>query len=143
MTEVTAGSGGRATADFRIKKHDSLPDLLASFTERDPESLDQNARRPLDLTLVDEAWLFGRTRDRKHRLAGECQVDPVDEDDPVWAQYPLLTPYPYKLRYLWQSTDTSISGIFYSEFELRFAGGSVQTVPARGTFQIVIEEDQG
>lgn len=129
--------------DFRIKRGDTLPEFLASLTERDPDQTDPNARRPLDLTAVDTVRLLGKTRNNKRALNGECEVVNADPADPIWEDFPGVTPYPYKVRYQWQSADTDTAAILIGEIELTFTGGGIQTVPARGYFQIVIEGDQG
>lgn len=130
-------------SQFRIKKGDTLPDLVAGLTERDPASADQGARRPIDLSGVDEVKLFARTRDNKRSIAGDCAIDNPDPDDPIWDVHPELIPYSYKVRYAWQSDDTQIATVYLGEFQLTYAGGGIQTIPARGYFEIVVEEDKG
>lgn len=128
---------------FRIKKGDTLPDLVAGLTERDPVSTDQGARRPIDLSGVDQIKLYARTRDNKRSIAGDCLIDNPDADDPIWLEHPELIPYSYRARYAWQAADTEIATVYLAEFELTFVGGGIQTVPARGYFEIVVEEDKG
>lgn len=130
-------------SQFRIKRGDTLPDLVASLTERDPASADQGARRPLDLSGVDQVKFFARTRDNKRSITGDCVIDNPDVDDPTWVDHPELSPYSYKVRYAWTTDDTEIATVYLGEFELTYVGGGVQTVPARGYFEIVVEEDKG
>lgn len=131
------------TSGFQIKRGDTLPSLIAGLTERDPDSLDPLARRPLDLTRVDEVYLYGLARNGKLSLGGGCSILPADPTDPIWAKYPRLTPYPWKVRYDWEETDTEVAALFDAEFELRYQGGGVQTVPGGGYFPITVEPDQG
>lgn len=139
----SAGSGGASTDEFRIKRNDTKPSLVAGLTERDPAATDPQARRPLNLATVVTVKLFARTRDARTRIGGDCSVLPADPDDPVWALHPELIPYPYQLRYDWTPTDTLRAALYLGEFEMTYGDGSIQTVPARGYFRIVIEEDQG
>lgn len=143
MSSLSPGSGGLVSADFRIKRNDTLPSLLVSLSERDPDSADARARRPLNLELVDTATLMARTRDAKTRISGECVIISADPSDPIWPGYPDLTPYPYQVRYDWADGDTARAAIYLAEIELVFVGGGVQTVPAQGCFTVIIEEDQG
>jgi len=128
---------------FRIKRNDTLPDFTASLTERDPNSTDSAARRPLDLSNAAEIKLVGKTRNERRSIGGVGSIDSVDPDDPVWAEHDELTPYQYKVRYAWSPTDTEEAAEYLSEIQITWAGGAIQTVPARGYFVIVVEEDQG
>ena len=100
----------------------------------------QNDTRPtLDAALRDD-------RDRPVDIAGATVVFHMRNaaDDTVVissGSVGVLSTARGEVRYTWVAADTATAGNFEGEFQVTFAGGSVQTFPNDEYIKIVITDD--
>lgn len=101
---------------FYIKQNDTSPSIETILQGID-------AAEVIDLTGCDVAFHMKHSQ-RDKEVSGACTI--VDEDGG-------------KVRYDWQTGDTSVAGWYRAEFEVTYSDGKIETFPNDGAIWIHVD----
>ena len=105
---------------FNIKQNDTSPELLVKL-------LDENGEAKTEIANVDTINFYMMDQSETTIVSGTATVINADEG---------------KVAYEWSESDTSQSGKFKAEFEVKYSSnGGIETFPNDGYINVLIDED--
>lgn len=110
---------------FYIKRNDRRPSLTAQFFQADGVT-------PLDLSSAASVSMVVRPTG-----AG------IDDAPKFKSSCTVVNSATGQISYTWNSGDTDTAGTFDYEFEITWASGITQTIPADTYFTLVVVDDIG